>query len=41
MMNGIKEIAESISSELERRLPKQRKRTKLALLVSTLLDVRT
>jgi hypothetical protein len=33
MMNGIKEIAESISSELKRRLPKQRKtqRTKLAL----------
>jgi hypothetical protein len=25
MMNGIKEIAESIGSELQRRLPKQRK----------------
>jgi hypothetical protein len=43
MMNGIKEIAESISSELKRRLPKQRKtqRTKLALLVATMLDVRS
>jgi hypothetical protein len=41
MMNGIKEIAESLGSELKRRLPKQRKRTKLALLVSTLLEVRT
>ena len=42
-MNGITEIAESISSELKRRLPKQRKtqRTKLALLVSTMLDVRS
>src|SRR3954451_8253373 len=42
-MNGIKEIAESISSELRRRLPKQRKtqRAKLALLVSTMLDVRS
>ena len=39
-MNGIKEIAESLGSELKRRLPKQRKRTKLALLVSTTLDVR-
>ena len=43
MMNGIKESAESLSSELQRRLPKQRKtqRTKLALLVSTMLDVRS
>ena len=43
MMNGIKEIAESLGSELKRRLPKQRKtqRTKLALLVSTMLDVRS
>jgi hypothetical protein len=42
-MNGITEIAESISSELKRRLPKQRKtqRTKLALLVSTMLEVRS
>src|SRR3954464_1719503 len=42
-MNGITEIAESLSSELKRRLPKQRKtqRTKLALLVSTMLDVRS
>ena len=42
-MNGIKEIAESLGSELKRRLPKQRKtqRTKLALLVSTMLDVRS
>ena len=43
MMNGITEIAESVSSELKHRLPKQRKtqRTKLALLVSTMLDVRS
>ena len=43
MMNGIKEIAESLSSELKHRLPKQRKtqRTKLALLVATMLDVRS
>src|SRR4051812_14578492 len=42
-MNGITEIAESISSELKRRLPKQRttQRTKLALLVSTMLEVRS
>jgi hypothetical protein len=42
-MNGITEIAESLSSELKRRLPKQRKtqRTKLALLVSTMLNVRS
>ena len=43
MMTGIKEIAESLGSELKRRLPKQRKtqRTKLALLVSTMLEVRS
>src|SRR4051794_4534024 len=43
MMNGIKKIAESVGSELKHRLPKQRKtqRTKLALLVSTMLDVRS
>src|SRR3954452_143390 len=43
MMNGIKEIAESLGSELRRRLPKQRKtqREKLALLVATMLDVRS
>jgi hypothetical protein len=42
-MTGIKEIAESLSSELKRRLPKQRKtqRTKLALLVATMLEVRS
>ena len=42
-MTGIKEIAESLSSELKRRLPKQRKtqRTKLALLISTMLEVRS
>jgi hypothetical protein len=40
-MNGITAIAESISSELKRRLPRQRKRTKLALLVATMLDVRS
>ena len=42
-MNGIKEIANCINSELKRRLPKQRKtqRTKLALLVSTMLEVRS
>src|SRR3954453_9823431 len=42
-MNGITEIAASLSAELQRRLPKQRKtqRTKLALLVSTMLDVRS
>ena len=35
-MNGIKAIADSINSELKRRLPNQRKtqRTKLALLVA-------
>src|SRR3954452_6058864 len=43
MMNGITEIAESVSSELKHRLPKQRKtqRTKLALLVATMLEVRS
>src|SRR3954451_23596325 len=40
-MNGITEIADSINSELKRRLPHQRKRTKLALLVATMLDVRS
>jgi hypothetical protein len=40
-MNGITEIADSINSELKQRLPNQRKRTKLALLVATMLDVRT
>src|SRR3954451_25449620 len=42
-MNGITEIAESLSSELQDRRPKQRKtqRTKLALLVATMLDVRS
>src|SRR4051812_45165652 len=37
------EIADSINSELKRRLPNQRKtqRTKLALLVATMLDVRS
>src|SRR3954466_3674204 len=42
-MNGITEIAGSINSELKRRLPNQRKtqRTKLALLVATMLDVRS
>ena len=42
-MNGIKSIADSINTELKRRLPNQRKtqRTKLALLVSTMLDVRS
>src|SRR3954468_351389 len=43
MMNGIKKIAESVGSELKHRLPNQRKtqRTKLALLVATMLDVRS
>ena len=42
-MNGITEIADSLSTELKRRLPNQRKtqRTKLALLVATMLDVRS
>ena len=40
-MNGIKSIADSINSELKRCLTNERKtqRTKLALLVSTMLDV--
>src|SRR3954447_9490138 len=43
IMNGITEIADSLSTELKRRLPNQRKtqRTKLALLVATMLDVRS
>jgi hypothetical protein len=43
MMDGIKEIADGFGAELRRRLPKQRKtqRTKLALLVATMLDVRS
>ena len=43
MMDGIKEIADGFGAELKRRLPKQRKtqRTKLALLVATMLDVRS
>ena len=42
-MNGIKEIADSLSAELKQRLPKQRRtqRVKLALLVATMLDVRS
>ena len=42
-MNGIKEIADSLSAELRQRLPRQRKtpRGKLALLVATMLDVRS
>jgi len=42
-MGGIERIAESISRELEQRLPGQRKtqRGKLALLVATMLDVRS
>src|SRR3954467_14963020 len=42
-MDGIKEIAGSFGEELRRRLPNQRKtqRTKLALLVATMLDVRS
>src|SRR3954464_11999951 len=42
-MDGIKEIADGFGAELKRRLPKQRKtqRTKLALLVATMLDVRS
>jgi hypothetical protein len=41
--DGIEEIADSISAELQDRLPRQRKtqRTKLALLVATMLDVRS
>ena len=42
-MDGIKHIADSISAELQQRLPGQRKtqRGKLALLVATMLDVRS
>ena len=42
-MNGITEIAASLSAELKQGLPKQRRtqRVKLALLVATMLDVRT
>lgn len=42
-MNGISEIAKSIAESLQHHLPKQRKtqREKLALLVATMLDVRS
>ena len=42
-MDGIGQIADSISAELKQRLPHQRKtqRGKLALLVATMLDVRS
>jgi len=42
-VDGIKHIADSISAELKQRLPHQRKtqRGKLALLVATMLDVRS
>jgi hypothetical protein len=42
-VDGITRIADSIRADLKRRLPSQRKtqREKLALLVATLLDVRT
>jgi hypothetical protein len=42
-VDSIKQIADSVSAELRRRLPKQRKtqREKLALLVATMLDVRS
>src|SRR3954454_8578904 len=42
-MDGIGPIADSISAELKQRLPRQRKtqRGKLALLVATMLDVRS
>src|SRR4051794_15795638 len=42
-MNGITEIAASLSPELKQRLPKQRRtqRGKLALLVATMLDARS
>jgi hypothetical protein len=42
-VNGITRIADSISADLKRRLPSQRKtqREKLALLVATMLDVRS
>ena len=43
MMGGIEVVARGIAAELERRLPKQRKtqRTKLALLVPTMLEERS
>jgi hypothetical protein len=43
IVNGIKQIAASISAELKQRLPNQRKtqRGKLALLIATMLDVRS
>ena len=42
-MDGIGPIADSISAELKQRLPDQRKtqRGKLALVVATMLDVRS
>jgi hypothetical protein len=42
-VDGIGQIADSISAELQHRLPRQRKtqRGKLALLVATMLDVRS
>ncbi len=42
-MDGITEVAQSIEADLKLRLPKQRvtQRRNLALLVSTMLDVRT
>ncbi len=42
-MDGITQIAQSIGADLKQRLPKQRKtqREKLALLVATMLDVRS
>src|SRR5512144_3000595 len=42
-MDGITHIAQSIGADLKQRLPKQRKtqREKLALLVATMLDVRS
>jgi hypothetical protein len=42
-VDGIGQIADSISAELQHRLPHQRKtqRGKLALLVATMLDVRS
>lgn len=42
-MDGVTRIADSISADLKKRLPRQRKtqREKLALLVATMLDVRS
>jgi len=42
-MDGVERLAESVESALKERLPKQRKtqRNKLALLVATMLDVRS